>query len=141
MRSDHKPLESIDKKALAKAPPRLQGLLLQLQKYDLKIVHIPGKEIPVADTLSRKYLQPEPEDNMTDDLDLHVHMVTKNLPVSDQKMKQLRLVTSTDTQLQSLMSVTNLSWPEARSDISQNFGTFVKNYQSLMVSSSKDTKV
>ena len=93
MHSDHKPLESITKKALATAPPRLQRMLLQLQKYDLKIVHIPGKEIPVADTLSCKYLPPEPEDNMTDDLDLHVHIVTKNLPVSDQKVKQLQLAT------------------------------------------------
>ena len=83
VRSDHKPLKSITKKALATALPRLQRMLLQLQKYDLKIVHIPGKEIPVADTLSCKYLPPEPEDNMADDLDLHVHMVTKNLPVSD----------------------------------------------------------
>ena len=43
VRSDHKPLESITKKALATAPPRLQRMLLQLQKYYLKIVHIPGK--------------------------------------------------------------------------------------------------
>ena len=124
VRTDHKPLESITKKALATAPPRLQRMLLQLQKYNLKIVHIPGKEIPVADTLSRKYLPPEPEDNMTDDLDLHVHMVTKNLPVSDQKMKQLRLATSADTQLQSLMSVINLGWPEARSDCPPNITEF-----------------
>ena len=33
--SDHKPLETIVKKPLANAPPRLQRLLLRLQKYDL----------------------------------------------------------------------------------------------------------
>ena len=117
VRSDHKLLESITKKALATAPPRLQCTLLQLQKYGLKIVHIPGKEIPVPYSLSCRYLPPEPEDNMTArDLDLHVHMVTKNQPVSDQKMKQLQLVTSADAQLQSLMSVINLGWPEEWSD-------------------------
>ena len=49
--SDHKPLESIMKKPLAAAPPRLQRMILQLQKYDFTITHCPGKEIPVADTL------------------------------------------------------------------------------------------
>ena len=33
--SDHKPLESIFRKSLHKAPPRLQSLQLSLQKYDL----------------------------------------------------------------------------------------------------------
>ena len=33
--SDHKPLESISKKLLAQAPPRLQRMLLRLQKYKI----------------------------------------------------------------------------------------------------------
>ena len=35
--SDHKPLETIVKKPLANAPPRLQRMLLRLQKYDFVI--------------------------------------------------------------------------------------------------------
>ena len=35
--TDRKPLENITKKPLASAPPRLQRMLLQLQKYNLKI--------------------------------------------------------------------------------------------------------
>ena len=35
--SDHKPIESIWKKPLHTAPPRIQRMLLQLQKYDLQI--------------------------------------------------------------------------------------------------------
>ena len=35
--SDHKPLESIMKKALQNTPPRLQRMLLTLQKYDIKL--------------------------------------------------------------------------------------------------------
>ena len=52
VQSDHKPLDSIMKKPLSVVPPHLQRMLLQLQKYDLHIVHIPGKNIPIADTLS-----------------------------------------------------------------------------------------
>lgn len=54
--SDHKPLESIMQKPLAAAPPRLQRRILQLQRYNFSIMHRPGKDIPVADTLSRKSL-------------------------------------------------------------------------------------
>ena len=54
--SDHKPLESVMKKLLCSAPPRLQRMLLCLQKYDMLVMYKPGKSIPVADALSRKYL-------------------------------------------------------------------------------------
>ena len=35
--TDHKPLESIVKKPLHRAPKRLQGMMIRLQKYDLEI--------------------------------------------------------------------------------------------------------
>uniref|UniRef100_A0A8C7UJR4 ribonuclease H n=1 Tax=Oncorhynchus mykiss TaxID=8022 RepID=A0A8C7UJR4_ONCMY len=40
--SDLKLLESIMRKRLAAAPPRLQRMILQLQKYDFTITHRPG---------------------------------------------------------------------------------------------------
>ena len=43
VQSDHKPLESIMKKPLSAAPPRLQRMFLQLQKYDLHVVHVPAR--------------------------------------------------------------------------------------------------
>ena len=54
--SDAKPLSSIAKKPLSSAPLRLQRILLQLQRYDLDIKHVSGRDIPLADTLSRKFL-------------------------------------------------------------------------------------
>ena len=51
--SDHKPLEMIHQKSLASAPPRLQRMLLQLQRYDVTIIYKPGKEMLLADALSR----------------------------------------------------------------------------------------
>ena len=55
--SDHKPLEAIMRKPLAAAPPRLQRMILQLQRYDITITHKPGKQIPVTDTLFRKPIE------------------------------------------------------------------------------------
>ena len=55
--SDHKPLESFVKKPLAKAPKHIQNLLLQAQYYSYSLEYRVGKDIPVADTLSRAPLQ------------------------------------------------------------------------------------
>ena len=51
--SDHKPLEIIAMKNLVNAPPHLQRMLLELQKYDVTIKYQPGKEMQLADALSR----------------------------------------------------------------------------------------
>ena len=48
--SDHKPLETIFKKQLEKAPARLQNMLLKLQKYNLRVVYKKGKDMFIADT-------------------------------------------------------------------------------------------
>ena len=53
VQSDHKPLEMIHLKSMHNAPPRLQRMLLQLQKYDMKIKYKPGSEMLLADALSR----------------------------------------------------------------------------------------
>ena len=65
--TDHKPLESIFRKPLNDAPPRLQRMLLKLTKYDLDVRYVPGKQQVISDCLSRAPLSDskptiEPED-------------------------------------------------------------------------------
>ena len=96
--SDHKPLESIMKKSLSSAPPRLQRMLLQLQKYDINVKHVSGKNIPVSDALSRKHLATL--DNMSEEFEASVNCVMENLPVSDQKMDYIRENTKNDSECQ-----------------------------------------
>jgi hypothetical protein len=55
--SDHKPLESLMKKPLAKAPRRLQGMMMRLLKYDTEISYKKGSEMNIADMLSRAFLK------------------------------------------------------------------------------------
>ncbi|KAI8492568.1 hypothetical protein Bbelb_296090 [Branchiostoma belcheri] len=85
------------KKPLNTAPARLQRMLLRLQKYDLEIHHQPGKEIPVADKLSRMYLQET--DNMSEEFEAQVHLIKANLPVSSQRMQEVKEKTSEDPKL------------------------------------------
>ena len=51
--SNHKPLEMIAMKNLANAPPHLQRMLLELQRYDVTIKYRPGQQMQLADALSR----------------------------------------------------------------------------------------
>ena len=53
--TDHGPLVTIMKKRISEAPARLQKLLLKVQSYDINVIHKPGHEMYIADTLSRAY--------------------------------------------------------------------------------------
>lgn len=64
--TDHKPLQSILKKQLDQVPRRLQGMILQTQRYDISIEYRPGKELQLADTMSRAFL---PNDSSEEELE------------------------------------------------------------------------
>ena len=58
VQSDHKPLETIVPRSLWKSLKWLQAIKFHLQKYDITVKYHKGKEMHIADTLSRAY-QPE----------------------------------------------------------------------------------
>ena len=94
--TDHMPLISISKKQLCDAPPRLQRLLLRIQKYDLTLEHTPGKQLVVADTLSRSFSAKEVKGTTESDVYIHVCAVKSNLPVSERKWAELAEQTEND---------------------------------------------
>ena len=57
--TDHMPLETILKKALNKAPARLQRMLMRLQRYRFDVTYRKGSSLHLADTFSRAAL-PQP---------------------------------------------------------------------------------
>ena len=66
VQTDHKPLESILKKPLHRAPKRLQSML-RLQRYDILVSYVSGKLLYLADTLSRAFKpsnQSSPQSNL-----------------------------------------------------------------------------
>lgn len=111
--SDAKPISSIAKKPLSAAPLRLQRILLQLQRYDLEIRHVSGRDLPVADTLSRKFM-PDTYPELSEGLDLHVHTVMSTISVSDRKLDEVRQATRNDNQMQILKQTILDGWPETR---------------------------
>ncbi len=114
--NDHKPLEIILKKSLHDAPPRLQRMLLRLQKYDFVIKHKPGKDLVVADTLSRAPL-PDIDPEIEKEISCYVHTLLSTLPVTDKMMARLKRATSEDESLQQLRTTVLSGWPETKQEV------------------------
>ena len=104
--SDHKPLEMIHQKSLASAPPRLQWMLLQLQRYDVTIRYRPGKEILLADTLSRCPSQASGEIK----LDMRVDYIA----FRKTWIAKLKDTTREDPILGTVYQLTQQGWPHQR---------------------------
>ena len=117
--SDHKPLEQIHLKNISQAPPRLQRMLLRIQPYELHIKYRPGKELLLADALSR--LNPKPSETIQ--LDKTIHSVKW----SQDKLQELRFHTQQDNELGPLCQVVTNGWPEYVHDLPK----CVRNYWSV----------
>ncbi len=108
--TDHKPLVSIMTKPLHTLSARIQRMRMRLQNYDLKVTWRPGKELLLADTLSRAYL-PEtgPPDLFDDTLEVNF------IQTSEEKRSEIQNSTVQDMELQVLKKVILDGWPEVRS--------------------------
>ena len=111
--SDHKPFEAIFRKHLSSAPPRIARMMLRIQKYDAQIKYVPGKDIPVADALSR-ISSCSGEDILG--LDVSVHEVNLHLNASPMRVSQIQAETVSDTTLSALREIIMHGWPGKRSD-------------------------
>ena len=115
--TDHKPLEVIARKALNSAPQRLQRMLLRLQRYNLEIRYKKGKEMFLADTLSRAFLPKAHASAFV--LELEEIDLKASLPVSDARWHQIENASAHDPVFQELRSVIQRGWPLNRADVAQ----------------------
>ena len=118
VQSDHQPLQSIWKKAIALASARLQRLLLRLAHYDLNIEFLRGKENVITDALSRvcplQSSNPKATDSNIDVIP--IHHITQSAPVSKTRLQELRLATQSDPTLISLAKTIHEGWPQSKKD-------------------------
>ena len=120
--TDHKPLEAIFSKPLAKAPPQIQCLLLHLQPYHLKVKYVPGKLMFFADALSRAHLETTYQNEGIPDgeIEMQVHLLVANLPIAEPKLQELQEATKADPSLQAVAQLTKDGWPDHKSKVPAN---------------------
>ena len=102
LQSDHKPLiPLINSKDLDSVPMRCQRLLLRMMRYNPKAEFVPGKQLVIADTLSR---HPQPEltqdfAELTSDLEAYGEDFREAWPISPSKLDMVKQQTLQDDEL------------------------------------------
>lgn len=122
--SDHKPLETIFKKPLLTAPKRLQRMLLRLQRYLLRVEYKQGKDLHIADFLSRTpqahTTHPQMQTPATvyamgltsQDIEQVIH--TSDVNISTKTLESIKTHSAQDTLFQALHAQINRGWPDSR---------------------------
>ncbi|KAL1458772.1 hypothetical protein WDU94_008888 [Cyamophila willieti] len=145
--TDHKPLITLFKKPLAVVPSRLQRLMLKLQKYDLKVVYKSGKEMYIADTLSRAACSSqcdELEKSLESDLAVHCNFFINSLNVSEEKFESIRQETIKDDCLKYVIKYFQEGWPKHKKQVhrlAQEFYPFRNEIHVLDNVVFKDTSI
>jgi hypothetical protein len=93
-------------------------MLLRLQRYILMVIFKPGKELYLADTLSRAYLTTQNYKGQDMDIDEDsvrmIHTIHDSLSVSKEVKEKLITETKDDATLQSLECMMLSGWPQTR---------------------------
>ena len=86
-------------------------MLLNLQRDDVEIEYRPGKELYLADTLSGDHLSDCKSEEETLDLDYQATSMISTLPVSNDKLKEIKEETRNDETMQTLVKIITEGWP------------------------------
>lgn len=112
LQTDHKPLVPlINTYDLDKVPPRCQRLLMRLLKFNVVAEHVPGKQLIIADALSRSPLTDSSDEHTDQDVQAYVESVVENAPVSSKKLDKIRSATLEDEELQKIVQFIRNGWP------------------------------
>ena len=110
------------KKPLHAPPKQLQRMLLRLQNYDIKLQYRPGKEIYLADTLSRAYHPLDKQE--VDTTEFESVNAVDDMPIAGQRIKELQEHTAGDEILQEVCETIHHGWPKNKSDVLFNVSVY-----------------
>lgn len=103
--TNNKLLIATIKKNVSGMSPRIQRLMMKLQRYDFNPIYTPGKVIVRADALSRATAHSE-SSTETD-----VNLLTESPPLSRLKSRHVAEETKKDIQVQEVIKNRTEGWP------------------------------
>ncbi|KAL7881030.1 hypothetical protein SRHO_G00032840 [Serrasalmus rhombeus] len=116
LETDHKPLVPLlSTKALDELPPRVLRFRLRLLRFSFDIVHVPGKSLITADTLSRAPIQhtftAEEKENEAE-VKVFLDAVTQSLPATEHRLNEIAAKQQADPICAQLIRYCKTEWPE-----------------------------
>ena len=115
LETDHKPLLQLlgVGKSLDELPPRIQRMKMRLMRFSYNIVHIPGKELYTADTLSRApLLETRNDDDLPDEISAFVNLVMDGMPATDTRLEQIKRYQLEDDVCREITMYVKEGWPD-----------------------------
>ena len=135
-----KPLVSIYKKHMVEISPRIQRLVVRSFPYQpFEVQYRRGKEIPLADTLSRVTPIPAEEDGIQLPI-VAVNLITSNIPVSSSEIDLIHGETAKEPTLNLLRQYIHMGWPVDRRMLPCEIHTFWNYREDLSMENGLITK-
>ena len=111
--TDHKPLVPLmSAKRLDELPLRVQRFRMRMLRYHFTISHVPGKNLIMADALSRA---PEPErpgqECPESEVEAYVDAVFSSIPATERRMEEIRQHQEEDPVIRQLKTYCQDRWP------------------------------
>ena len=133
--TDHKPLVPLlGTKVLDSLPPRVLRFRLRLARFDYSIVHVPGKYLYTADTLSRSPSTTEQNDHqLQEEVEVLMEVSVTNLPASAEKLDEYRKAQIVDKVCSTVTHYCHNGWPQKKNDLTVDLVPYWKARHNLTV--------
>ena len=139
IQTDHKPLISLlGKKSLQELPAQIQRFRMRLIKYNYTIEYVPGKNLVVADTLSRCPVSlPTKEDIIFgEQLYAHEAQVFECLPATWNQLENITVLQMQDKDVQLVRKYLLQGWPQRKT-----LSLELKQYQQVAVELTEENSI
>ena len=108
-------------KRIDDAPLRSQRLLVRVMRFNPIVEYVPGKQLVIADAISRKLLvgrESRIDDiELSDDITALVDAVQQNWPVKEDRLTEIRVESSTNPIMKSITDFIANGWPSHESAV------------------------
>ena len=93
IQTDHKPLIPLfSNKSFENLPVRVQQFRLPMMRFDYTIAHVPGKQLVIADTLSRAPSREPVESDLLlqYETSAFIEMIVNGLPATEKRLEEIK---------------------------------------------------
>ncbi|GFX57862.1 hypothetical protein TNCV_3068291 [Trichonephila clavipes] len=112
IQTDHKPILELSKKPYDTISARLQRLLLRLNKHNIQLEYVPGKNLTIADALSRAQSTTDNFDEVLgQEATVRINLLTQASP---NKWEEIASLKAGDPEMQDVLFHINNGWPQEK---------------------------